>query len=86
MEPLSATSTRLRLNTLAPGNRLEREDDLKHWARNHEITVTTLLEDFDIGESIQAGLDSGANDYLTFGRFEGALAEFNSQVEKALRA
>ncbi len=84
MEPLSATSTALRINTLAPGDRLETDEDLSHWAKNHEITLTTLKEDFDIGESIQAGLESGANEQLTFGRFEGALAEFNRAVDSRL--
>ena len=50
LEPLSASSTRIRLSTLAPQDRLESESDLAHWARNHEITRTTLAEDFDIGE------------------------------------
>ena len=80
-EPLSATSTLVRLNTLAPSDRLESEEDRAHWAKNHEITLVTLSEDFDIGESIQSGLESGANEHLTFGRFEGALAEFNRCVE-----
>ncbi len=84
MHPLSATSTGLRINTLAPRDRLESDEDMAHWAKNHEITLTTLSEDFDIGESIQAGLESGANEQLTFGRFEGALAEFNRSVEARL--
>ncbi len=43
-----------------------------------------MAEDFDIGESIQSGLESGANERLTFGRFEGALADFNRIVEDRL--
>lgn len=46
--------------------------------------MATLKEDFDIGEGIQAGLASGANDTLQFGRFEGALDSFNQTVEKHL--
>ena len=84
LEPLSASSTRIRINTLAPKERLESEEDLAHWAKNHAITLETLTEDFEIGESIQAGLESGANEHLTFGRFEGALAEFNRGVESRL--
>ena len=84
IEPLSATSTRIRLSTLAPQDRLDSDADLEHWAKNHAITTTTLGEDFDIGESIQAGLESGANERLRFGRFEGALAEFNQIVEDRL--
>ena len=83
-EPLSATSTRIRLSTLAPKDRLENEADRVHWAKNHAITTKTLAEDFDIGESIQAGLESGANERLNFGRFEGALADFNAVVDSRL--
>ena len=43
--------------------------------------MMTLEEDFEIGEGIQAGLASGANDVLTFGRFEGALDQFNRTID-----
>ena len=69
---------------LAPKDRLESEEDLSHWANNQEMTWTTLDEDFSIGENIQAGLKSGANEVLTFGRFEGALAAFNENVNTRL--
>lgn len=83
-EPLSATATHVRFQTLAPKDQLVRDEDLAHWANNHELTWTTLDEDFSIGESIQAGLKTGANDVLTFGRFEGALAAFNQNVNSRL--
>lgn len=83
-EPLSASSTRIRLSTLAPADRTDSEADRAHWAKNHAITTRTLAEDFDIGESIQAGLESGANERLNFGRFEGALAAFNRVVDERL--
>ena len=57
-----------------------------HWRRNHDITVRTLAEDFAIGESIQGGLSSGANEELRFGRFEGALDRFNRTVEREVGA
>ena len=84
LEPLAADATRLWLGTLAPEDRLDAEEDLAHWAKNHGITLTTLAEDFDIAESIQEGLDSGANDHLTFARFEGALGRFNETVRQAI--
>ncbi|MBB3047854.1 phenylpropionate dioxygenase-like ring-hydroxylating dioxygenase large terminal subunit [Litorivivens lipolytica] len=84
LEPLSANETRIRVNTLVPADRIETPEDLTHWQKNHDITVTTLDEDFDIGESIQSGLASGANESLTFGRFEGALACFNQSIEQVL--
>ena len=45
-----------------------------------------LAEDFAIGESIQSGLPSGANDELRFGRCEGALDRFNRIVEREIDA
>ena len=84
MEPLTASSSRVRIATLAPRDRLETAADQEHWAKNHAITMRTLMEDFHIGESIQSGLASGANDQLTFGRFESALTRFNASVEQRL--
>tara|TARA_E500000178_G_scaffold293485_1_gene298265 strand:+ start:2399 stop:3535 length:1137 start_codon:yes stop_codon:yes gene_type:complete len=75
--PVSAGQTELRLATLAPKSRLAEE---AYWEKNHQITSTTLNEDFVIGESIQSGFASGANDVITFGRFEGALPEFNRTI------
>lgn len=80
LEPLTESRSRLVLRTLAP----EGAGSEAHWQRNHRITCTTLAEDFEIGESIQAGLASGANDNLTFGRYEGALRRFNDTVERLL--
>lgn len=84
LDPLSASSTRIRVSTLVPKDRLESEADSAHWDKNHAITMKTLSEDFDIGESIQAGLESGANERLTFGRFESALGAFKDSVESRL--
>lgn len=78
-----ATETELRLVTLAPISRLEEDD---YWENNRRITSNTLNEDFVIGESIQAGLATGANDHMTFGRFEGALPEFNRVVKRYISA
>ncbi|MEM1410977.1 MAG: SRPBCC family protein [Pseudomonadota bacterium] len=84
IQPLGAASTNVRISTLVPSDRLETSEDQAHWEKNHGITVKTLDEDFVIGERIQAGLESGANEHLTFGRFEGALAVFNQTVERGL--
>jgi len=80
-EPISAGQTRIRLATLVPKSEADRTE---HWANNHKITSTTLDEDFEIGESIQSTLSSGANTELLFGRFEGALDQFNQSVERHL--
>ncbi len=78
-EPVSAGETVLRMVLLAPKGEVDQAD---HWARNLEITQTTLDEDFNIAESIQAGIESGANDEMLFGRFEGALGAFNRTIDR----
>jgi phenylpropionate dioxygenase-like ring-hydroxylating dioxygenase large terminal subunit len=80
-EPLSAGETALRLVTLAPSAGWDAEGkDAAHWKRNHQITSATLDEDFEIGASIQASIAAGANTEMIFGRFEGALGQFNRTI------
>ncbi|MEO0574901.1 MAG: SRPBCC family protein [Pseudomonadota bacterium] len=78
---VAVDTTKITVNTLVPAASVCTTQHQEHWARNHQITVDTLAEDFEIGESIQAGLSSGANETLTFGRFEGALARYNKTVD-----
>lgn len=80
-EPISPEQTRLRIVTLAPKAEADKNE---HWAQNHAITMQTLDEDFEIGESIQSTLKSGANLDMLFGRFEGALNQFNQTVQAHL--
>ena len=83
--PLAPDRTRVRIATLAPADFDPAVAEAAlHWRKNHAITVRTLAEDTAIGESIQGGLSSGANDELHFGRFEGALDRFNRIVEQAI--
>ena len=82
--PVSHELTRLRLTTLAPRDQITPEMEA-HWARNQTITGVTLSEDFEINEAVQAGIASGANTALTFGRYEGALDTFNKEVESRLQ-
>ncbi|MEM9285086.1 MAG: SRPBCC family protein [Pseudomonadota bacterium] len=77
--PKGPGTTELRIATLAPPT-----EDSDRWKRNHEITTLTLDEDFVIGESIQATALSGANTDMLFGRFEGALTQFNRTVDTHL--
>jgi phenylpropionate dioxygenase-like ring-hydroxylating dioxygenase large terminal subunit len=60
------------------------EKAIEHYRRNIEILHAAIEEDFAMGESIQRGLRSGANDRLTFGRFEQSLTRFHGAVERAL--
>lgn len=81
--PIAPDRTRLRLSTLIP-RESNTAESREYWRLNHDLTMATLDEDFHLGESIQRGLDSGANSHLNFGRFEGALAQFNRFVDQAI--
>ncbi|QTN40773.1 aromatic ring-hydroxylating oxygenase subunit alpha [Marinobacter salsuginis] len=85
MIPISVDETEIVITQLIPTSRAELSpSEHAHWKRNMEISILTLDEDFELGESIQAGLKSGANKVLTFGRNEGALAKYNQWVEDQL--
>ena len=51
-----------------------------YWDANDTILMNAVGEDFAMGESIQAGLASGANREVIFGAFEHALAHFHAQI------
>ncbi|MEO6774589.1 MAG: aromatic ring-hydroxylating dioxygenase subunit alpha [Kofleriaceae bacterium] len=53
-----------------------------YWDANNAILYGAIAEDFAMGESIQAGLASGANREVVFGAFEHALAHFHRQIER----
>jgi phenylpropionate dioxygenase-like ring-hydroxylating dioxygenase large terminal subunit len=55
-----------------------------YWAANMDVFYGAVAEDFAKGDSIQAGLRSGANQELLFGRFEHALAAFHRALAGAL--
>lgn len=84
-EPVAHDRTKIRMATLAPAH-IERIDEMEaHWAKNQQITVTALMEDFDLGVEIQSGFASRGNPSHLFGRFEGALNRFNLTVEEMLK-
>ena len=55
-----------------------------HWDANNAILYGATDEDFALGESIQRGLSSGANEELVFGAFEHALTHFHAAIERHL--
>jgi phenylpropionate dioxygenase-like ring-hydroxylating dioxygenase large terminal subunit len=57
-----------------------------HWDRTLALIEDTVFqrEDLVAAEGIQAGVASGANASILFGRLEGALAHFHAEVERAL--
>jgi phenylpropionate dioxygenase-like ring-hydroxylating dioxygenase large terminal subunit len=79
--PVGVDRTMARLFMLVPG------DDARpaeYWERNAELFFQVHDEDFTVGESIQRGLRSGANEHLVFGRFEHALKRFQESVTAAI--
>jgi phenylpropionate dioxygenase-like ring-hydroxylating dioxygenase large terminal subunit len=57
-----------------------------HWDRTLALIEETVFqrEDLFAAEGIQAGIASGANARVTFGRLEGALAHFHATIEREL--
>ena len=59
----------------------------QHWQKNLDLVARTVeLEDFPTGEGIQAGLRSGAQDQVVYGRNEPALQLFEKSVAAAVGA
>lgn len=71
---------------LIPGAQATPEHDA-HWERTLALIEETVFqrEDLFAAEGIQAGVRSGANESVTFGRLEGGLQHFHAAIERALR-
>jgi phenylpropionate dioxygenase-like ring-hydroxylating dioxygenase large terminal subunit len=85
--PLSTGETRIEEVLLvdAPENGEEwSETELKMHETNHNLVNKILMEDWVLGETIQANMESGAVNEVHFGRFESALTWFHEEYEKAL--
>ena len=84
MTPLSPTQTRVEIVTVVPNPGPDGYSDKahNHWTKNHDFTCRTLSEDFTLGEQIQRGIQSGANKFFRFARFEGALKQWHDWLEQ----
>lgn len=59
----------------------------EHWRRNLDLVLRTVEEeDFPVGEEMQFGFASGAQEHVIYGRNEPALAHFERSVTEALDA
>ena len=81
-DPRGPGETGVRIVTLADMRQSDKSAD--YWRRNHDIAVTTLNEDFDLAEQIQANAESGGLTHVHFGRFESALTRFNETVAASM--
>lgn len=57
----------------------------RYWQKNYEVVKRVFDEDFTIGEGIQKGLLSGANENFTFGRYECGLHFGAEAIDQALK-
>jgi phenylpropionate dioxygenase-like ring-hydroxylating dioxygenase large terminal subunit len=81
LEPMAVDRTRVvtfQLAGRAPDGAGEAGADAR---RDADFVALGAVEDLAMAEAVQAGLASGANEALTFGRFEGALAHFHRQLD-----
>lgn len=60
------------------------EEELTMHETNHNLVHKILNEDWVLGETIQANMESGAVSEIHFGRFESALTWFHEEYEKAM--
>lgn len=60
------------------------EKAVQHWEKNQAMLLSAIDEDFVIGEGMQRGYRSGAQDHLTYGRYEQAIAHFHESANRAL--
>jgi phenylpropionate dioxygenase-like ring-hydroxylating dioxygenase large terminal subunit len=56
----------------------------KYWKANYDVLRVVFNEDFTIGESIQKGFASQANDFFTIGRCENTIQFAQQSVKDAL--
>lgn len=56
----------------------------RYWQKNYDVIRTVFDEDFAIGEGIQKGLGTGANDHFVFGTYECGLHHGQRAIDDAL--
>ena len=68
--------------TPTPVNSKQEEE---HWEKNLDLVMHVVEnEDFPLGEGIQKGFSSEAQDYLSFGTSEPALSYFHESITNEL--
>ena len=83
LEPLAIDRTLAISYTVTdrPTDRHEAEVEVK---RGEDFVKLGAVEDREVAAGIQRGLESGANEFLEFGRFEQALIHFHRSLDSAL--
>lgn len=88
MVPLSVGETRidevLLVDPPKDGSAEWSPDELRIHETNYNLVNKILMEDWVLGESIQANMSSGVVDEIHFGRFESALTWFHDEYAKVM--
>ncbi len=89
MVPLGPGETRIEevllVNPPKDGSEEWSEEEVKMHEKNHYLVNHILMEDWVLGETIQANMESGVVQHVHFGRFESALTEFHRQYAEDMR-
>ncbi len=56
----------------------------RYWQKNYDLIRVVFNEDFEIGEGIQKGLGTGANQHFVFGKYECGLHFGQQSIDDAL--
>jgi phenylpropionate dioxygenase-like ring-hydroxylating dioxygenase large terminal subunit len=83
VHPVGMDATEYRSLWLLP-QRPETEKAERYWEKNIEILIGAVQEDLGMGESIQSGLRSGANEFVRLARFEHGLRYFRDELDAFL--
>jgi phenylpropionate dioxygenase-like ring-hydroxylating dioxygenase large terminal subunit len=78
--PQGPTRTMLTTYTLVP-EPPQTDKARAYWDANNRILYGATDEDFALGESIQRGVESGANETFVFAAYEHALAHFHREID-----
>ena len=85
-EPISPTRTRYFSYKLGVKADTSNEEQVERMRRDASFVADTgSKEDAEVVYRIQAGLDSGANEHFTYGRFEKAIVHFHKTLSGLLK-
>jgi phenylpropionate dioxygenase-like ring-hydroxylating dioxygenase large terminal subunit len=81
--PLGIGESQVRWTTLIP-QAPQTDKARAHWDLNLKIFIDAIEEDFDMAESMQKGMASGANTHLSIARFEHQILRFHAALDEEL--
>ncbi len=82
IDPLSPRQTRQVSIRIAHGNDDKAVEDA--WRDANFVSSAAIDEDLALTMGIQRGLSTGANEFLTFGKYEAAIGHFHKTLSEAL--